>query len=172
MSTKNSKTPGEEKPPVKVMRKKYTIRGDLHDKLKFVAAASNVKLMDSMDRIADREIRSWESDHKVKIDSLARGRLARHTLSNAKHRTVRDTNSIDLDRVPLPRWWCRLAYRWAMMRIANLLTMYCQTRCPTSPTQLTKLANGSTAVSVLPGMVSRMTRMLEALLFGWSRCAT
>lgn len=50
------------------------MRGDLHDKLKFVAAASNVKLMDLIDQIADREIRAWESSHKVKIEDLTQGR--------------------------------------------------------------------------------------------------
>ncbi len=54
----------------KADRTKYSMRADLHADLKFVASATNVKLMDLIDQIAEREIRSWEKTHQVRIDEL------------------------------------------------------------------------------------------------------
>lgn len=70
MATQNAKAGSTHTTLVKRERKVYTIRADLHEKLKFVATASNMKLMDLIDRIAEREITSWESKHKVTINSL------------------------------------------------------------------------------------------------------
>ena len=57
----------------KADRTKYSMRADLHADLKFVASATNVKLMDLIDQIAERAIRSWEKMYQVRIDEL-RGR--------------------------------------------------------------------------------------------------
>lgn len=53
---------------------KYSMRADLHADLKFVASATNVKLMDLIDQIAERQIRSWERMHGVRIDELRKER--------------------------------------------------------------------------------------------------
>lgn len=58
----------------KPARMKYSMRADLHADLKFVASATNVKLMDLIDQIAERQIRSWERMHGVRIDELRKER--------------------------------------------------------------------------------------------------
>ena len=56
--------------PVADERKPIPIAKSLHEKLKFVAAAQNMRLMDLLDSMAAREIREWEKMHGISIREL------------------------------------------------------------------------------------------------------
>lgn len=63
----------KKKPPKKdnaIERRPIKLEKGLHEKLKFVAAAQKMRLMDLLDSMADREIKAWEKMHGVTVDDL------------------------------------------------------------------------------------------------------
>jgi predicted DNA-binding ribbon-helix-helix protein len=51
-------------------RRPIKLEKGLHEKLKFVAAAQKMRLMDLLDSMAEREINAWEKMHGVSVDDL------------------------------------------------------------------------------------------------------
>lgn len=57
-------------PAKTIERRPIKLEKGLHEKLKFVAAAQKMRLMDLLDSMAEREIKVWEKAHGVSVDDL------------------------------------------------------------------------------------------------------